>query len=437
MKNWTDKLKNYPIFFISPDIKRGLGVEDLLPNYHVICSYNDPLIPVLRRYAKIFCLEEIQPDNKNLPNNSGTLLANKHVQKFIQNHSAIKPFISYFKPSLKIDYLLKINKYHALGNNYELNEKFENKINFTNVFSEIIPGFLTSFIIGRMSELRFPKTVKKFGLPFCLQFGHGWAGKTTYFISDEIQLNNLSKKFPQTVVKISPYIDGFTILNNCCLYKDKVLVSDPAVQVSGINLLSSRENVTCGRQWPVLSIDKSTVRGISRLSKIIGRQLSSSGYKGYFGIDFLIEKRTGRIFVSEINARLTASSAFFTRLETGNGLIPLLAYHYAAFLGLDLPRNRRKPLISGSQVIIREESTKKEIKLKNFGNYQITNNRLKYLHDNYQPEKLSDNQFIFHSESYPRENAELARIESKMNALFAPGKLSPWLSSLLSGKMLY
>src|SRR3990167_10433228 len=136
MKNWAEKLKGYPIFFISPDVKRGLGLEDLLPDYHLLCSYADPLNPVLTRTkARLFCLEDAPSNKKNLPKNSGNLLSDVRVQNYIKNHSTVSPYISYFKPSLKIDFLLKKYKYRSIGNHFELNEKFENKIKFTKTFS--------------------------------------------------------------------------------------------------------------------------------------------------------------------------------------------------------------------------------------------------------------------------------------------------------------
>jgi len=63
------------IFFVSPDVKRGMGLEDVLPHYHIVCTYFDPLIPILRRQgARIFCLEEVDPRKSLETNNTGKLL---------------------------------------------------------------------------------------------------------------------------------------------------------------------------------------------------------------------------------------------------------------------------------------------------------------------------------------------------------------------------
>ena len=58
-------------------------------------------------------------------------------------------------------------------------------------------------------------------------------------------------------------------------------------------------------------------------------------YKGYFGLDFLVEEKTGEVFLLEINARMTASTSFYTQLEIKSGVTPLLFYHMLSFLKSD------------------------------------------------------------------------------------------------------
>ena len=156
MKNWINKFRDYPIFFISPDIKRGLGLERILPDFHLICSYPDPLIPVLREdNARIFCLSEKSAENRKIPDNSSHILENNLVQKYIKNKSVSNPCISFFKPSIKLDYLLKKFKFTPLVNSFQKNEKFENKIKFSRDFSAVIPQFIMPFEIFRLNDLNF------------------------------------------------------------------------------------------------------------------------------------------------------------------------------------------------------------------------------------------------------------------------------------------
>ena len=86
--------------------------------------------------------------------------------------------------------------------------------------------------------------------------------------------------------------------------------------------------------------------------------MKEKGYKGFFGLDFLIEDETGEVYLSENNARLTASSSFYTTLELMEGSFPLLGYHLLSFLSsLVVESIYSPPLISGSEIVVRNNLT--------------------------------------------------------------------------------
>ena len=434
------KFGNKSFFFITTDIKRAIGLEDIIPDFHIICSNYDPLIPVLRNKGiRIYCLEELKGKKADHTNNSGLLISDESVEKYIRKNSSDRPYIVYFKPSLIIDRIISAKKYISVGNTLALNNRFENKINMALILKKIRPDYIQEFAVGKFNDLDFTDILRQFGLPLVVQFGHGWAGRTTFFIESEDGFIKLKKQFPHTTVKITANITGFTLLNNCCIYRDNILVSPPAIQIDGINKLSVSKSVTCGRSWPVQNLTGDLILQIYRISRDIGRIMSDSGYRGYFGVDFLVEISSGRLFLSEVNARLTASSAFFSLLEMGLDQIPLLAFHYASFLSIDLPVSghpfisiHKDKSVSGSQVIIRRKDTINSMNIKKFGEYRIIGKSARLLNTDYAPQRLKKNRFIF----LPRINgygSEFARIESKDKALKKPGELAGWVKNLLGG----
>ena len=142
--DWRNKFDT-PIFFVTADVKRGLGLEDVFPDYHIIVSVWDELIPVLRKKGtKIFCLEEIRP-NSSLIMNSGQLLEEKAVLDYIKKESAtVIPRIAFFKPSVKLDEIIKMKGFRKVGNDSLTNRYFENKVNLPTVLrglaDYLLPG---------------------------------------------------------------------------------------------------------------------------------------------------------------------------------------------------------------------------------------------------------------------------------------------------------
>ncbi len=426
------------IFFVSPDVKRGMGPEDILPHYHILCSYSDPLIPILRRQgARIFCLEEINPRESTETNNTGKLLENPAVLDYIRKNSSGKPNIAFFKPSVKIDSILQKYGWSVMGNSASLNEQFENKVTFYKSIMQLMPEYALPTVFGILGERNYEELSKQLGKKIVIQFGHGWAGKTTYFIDNNKDFLAVAGKFPQTLVKIGKHIpDCFTVLNNCCLYDHRIFVSPPAIQISNISQLYSKPGVTCGRQWPVKFLDQKQVAQIQWISQEVGRWMDKAGFRGFFGLDFLVEKVSGKIYLSENNARLTASSSFYARLESGLGRIPLLIYHLASFLEKTIPVNADlSDRIIGSQITLRQTSDKPFVsKLEGYGVYQIQKDKPILLRRDYYLEKLKEDEFIFmkrFKKETGSEDEETGRIETKREVLADITRIQPWISNLL------
>jgi len=436
MNNWIDILKNEVIYYITPDVKRGVGLEDILPNFHIICSFSDPLTPILRKQgAKIFCLEEEIKDTDSLANNSGKLLEHPKVTDYIQKQSKDKiPGILIFKPSLKVEVICQEKGYNLLVNKFSLNDLFEDKTNYFKLISKELPLYSIPGQLGYLKNIVFQKIAKKWGLPIVVQFSHGWAGKTTFFIKCQAEFNELARRFPETFVRINKFIDGFTVLNNACVYKEKIFISPPAIQINNIPEIFEKPEVTCGRQWPAF-LDSKQVNNIRKISERIGYLMRGKDYLGYFGLDFLVEGRTGRIYLSENNARFTASSSFYTKLELRNGEIPLLVYHLLSFLKKYISIDEKNSEIIGSQLIFR--NSKLKFKINSDINYAVIKHQLgKYriVRSDYYPQNLASDEFIF-SKRYKLKvkniDNERARIETNTPVLEQPGVLKKWVKKFI------
>lgn len=436
MNKVMDNLTKESIFYITPDVKRGIGLEGILPNYHIICTYFDPLIPILRNQgANIFCLNEKIGQKAMSFNNSGRLLEDVLVKDYICRNSKRIPHLLVFKPSIKIDLLCQKEGYVSLVNRAELNDQFEDKINFFCLVKKYFPEFQIPGTVGILEKLKFDALAKQLGLPFVIQFSHGWAGKTTFFITDKRDFIQLVSRFPKTTVKVNKYIDGFTILNNVCIYDGQVLISPSAIQISNIAELLEKPSVTCGRQWPARYLTDSQQEIISKITKKVGIIMHKVGFKGFFGLDFLIDKRNGQIYLSENNARFTASTSFYTKLELGHSLLPLIYYHLAAFLGKKIPVSYEvESSFVGSQIIFR--NSKIDVKLFPNINYGVFQKKEKQLiRSNYYPQNLTKEEFIFirrTQKSAKGEDLELSRIEYRGEVLESENKLRSWIINLFS-----
>ncbi len=438
MNKWQDSFSGEQIFYITPDVKRGIGLDTVLSNYHIVCLYPDPIIPLLRKKgANIFCLSE----NEELVKlgsyaTSGGLLAHPLVSQYIEIHSK-RPNILVFKPSKKVEFLCSKRGYRPLVNTRELNDRFEDKVLFYELVRDKIVENSIPGLTGKLNDLKFEMMAKELNLPFVVQFAHGWAGKTTFFISSEDDFEKIADRFPYTTVKVNKYIDGYTLLNNVCVLSDgNILVSPVALQISDIPELREKKGVTCGRQWLVGFIEADQNKLIKEITEKVGKLMFIDGFRGFFGLDFMVEKNSGKIYISECNARFTASSAFFSRLEAEAGLVPMVSFHLATFLGRDYPFHySQNENLSASQLILRNSSVQpKYISGRNFGVFRMEGKTAVYLRDEYEPYLLEKGEFIFsrRSEHFVKsEDAEISRIETKDRVVEKPSQLGEWIKNLI------
>jgi hypothetical protein len=66
-----------------------------------------------------------------------------------------------------------------------------------------------------------------------------------------------------------------------------------------------------------------------------GEQLRKEGYRGYFELDFLIDKKTGRIYLGELNPRVTGASSMTNHAAFAHADLPLFMLHLLEFSGTD------------------------------------------------------------------------------------------------------
>ena len=269
--------------------------------------------------------------------NSGLLLADPQVQQFINQYSQQpnQTAILVFKPSSKVARLCQENHWHYLANPSTTTRQLENKIAFSKLCHQLSITTPPDMILP-FSPDSVRQAVDSFSLPLVIQAANGWAGNSSFLVSDTLQPPAIPIGTP---VKFSPYLaDHHTITLNCVLIDKLFLASPPALQITGLSPLTQNPLATVGRQWPVpFTLDP------SQLSAFIDpfiQHLVRLRYQGYFGLDLLYRPQTKLLFLQECNPRLTASFAIFHQLQIRHQQPSFFLLHLIKLLNLHhlLPR---------------------------------------------------------------------------------------------------
>ncbi|MBP9817796.1 ATP-grasp domain-containing protein [Candidatus Shapirobacteria bacterium] len=283
-------------------------------------------------------LYSISPQSLNITlreKNSGLLLSHPTTQKFINDTTptGFTPVIIPFKPSSKLEIICHNNKWILAANQATLNRYFEDKIKFTDLcYQNGLPQIPN--LVGPLSSELYSLAESKFGLELVAQTHFGWAGNSTHLAKSFSQISQLIE--PNTVVKLSPLLTGYSLLNNCCLTSAGLIQSPPALQYTGLPEFTQNPFATVGRQWPCLAPTE-IQQQVRHVTEKFSTILQSQKFRGFFGLDFFVNNN--QVYLLECNPRLTASFAFYTEIEMKHQLNPLFLLHLIQFLDLDYSIN--------------------------------------------------------------------------------------------------
>lgn len=400
VKNIFKDIKT-PIFYIANSADHGVGLEKIIPNFHIICIDHDDEADYLQKQGvKIFCLEKENGKKNVMFRNSALLLREPQVLEYIRKNSSeyAPPAIVLFKPSAAAEKIASSNNWRILNNSAELTAELEDKLNFPFI-AKYLNIKIPDIEIVDLARISYWE-LKNYYDHFVIQFKKGFAGNSTFFVqSKDDYAEFMEKYFPKegalrsTPVKVSKFIKGAPATVNACVCSQGVYAGEPCFQITGEPFCTANRGATCGNDW--FGFPEKARKKIHEITAIVGKYLVQKKYRGIFGLDMIISEMDGEVYLIEINPRLVASIPFYTKLEIRNNNVPMFALHILDFLGIkyefQMPEGGKESLKNfGAQMVLRNIGRNNRIvggKLA-AGVYKFQNNELAYMRKGYSIEDI-------------------------------------------------
>lgn len=194
-----------------------------------------------------------------------------------------------------------------------LNNKVQTKIWMSN-FCDIPP-----FKLATKLECRYSKLVSLFKNTneFIIQENISSGGKGTFILNKhneafiQSQLNN-------SLYLVSPRIkNSYPVNIHISISKKEIIIFPPSLQIiqeKGNKLLYVGADFVQAKSIPL-----EIVESIKKIANKIGKQIQSIGYRGFLGIDFIVDNKSKILFV-EVNPRFQGSSILLNRACINNNL---------------------------------------------------------------------------------------------------------------------
>lgn len=337
------------VVYVARDLERALPLAGK-KGYFIITNSS----PFAKLKAKEFS-NVVTVDSKEVLD-THELLINSQTKKIFKKLEGF--YILVFKNTGIIEKICEENKWALLNPSSKTSNKIEEKnsqIEWLAELKELLPPH----------KQCAGKELSWNGKKFIVQFNRAHTGTGTLIIDSMEQVTKIQKDFPNRPIKISEFINGFVITSNNIIINKKVITGSVSYQITGLQPFTSNQFATIGNDWslPQKMLTKEQFENFNEIASSVGKKMVNSGWKGLFGIDAIIDEKTGKVYLLEINARQPASTSFesYLQLQQNPSTVSLIEGHLISLLDQKIGEDIEK-VQDGAQIILRVSENSFNIK---------------------------------------------------------------------------
>lgn len=462
LKQFLKENVNFPIFGAGVYTFHRLGPEEFLPDYRIISLRRSLDGELIKKDVKTLFIEKsLGTKHVKEPRNATTIIKHPKTKKYLSKFDKINILV--YKTSSRMEKYCKENNWNLIAAPKRFGKKlFENKIRFRQILEKlnvpVPPGR-----ISKVENLHYGHLMNSYGLPFVIQHPTKGGGKGTFFINSKEDFDNAYNKLkhptretylgekpekPAEDVIIAKYIQGPSPSITGCVTRQGILSTNPQHQILDMPELYNPEKgsgLFCGHDWTSSEFSENIKNQACEIAEKVGNYFKKLGYKGIFGLDFVMDEQEEKLYVTEANPRLLASFPTITMVQLLNNEPPILAFHILEHLNIDYQmdltaiNNLMRQKKQGAQMLSHNllgkwAKIRRSVKA---GIYKLDkNNKLKFLREGYKLQHLKDkDEFIITEgilikKSHLSPNRRICRILTLNKVLENYKELNPWAKTI-------
>jgi hypothetical protein len=174
------------------------------------------------------------------------------------------------------------------------------------------------------------------GPDLVVQLPHGDSGTTTFFISSATDFAAHARAIAaEPDVKVMRRIRCRPLTIEGCVTRHGTLVGPLMAELIGFPSLTPYRGGWCGNELAPERLGADLRHRAMQATITLGQQLREVGYRGCFGVDYLLDQDTGDLYLGELNPRITGATPLTSQAAIDSGRVPLLLYHLLEWFGVD------------------------------------------------------------------------------------------------------
>ncbi len=259
------------------------------------------------------------------------------INNYLLSHKEVRDYIKSNGPGGKAVFLMFNKETEELCRELglelvfppaEMRDHIDDKINATRIAKRAgvpcVPNWLGK--VSSYNDLR-AKT-KSLGKNLVIQTPFGDSGHTTFFISSERDFAKHAKDIvAESEVKVMKRIRCHQSAAEACVTRHGTIVGPLMTELVGFDELTPYKGGWCGNEV-FGDPGTRTIRTQARkMTFKFGEELRKMGYRGYFELDFLTDMDDGKVYLGEVNPRITGASSMTNLSSFAHADAPLFLFH--------------------------------------------------------------------------------------------------------------
>jgi hypothetical protein len=319
-----------PVYFISATNFNLLGLDEWCKNFKYICyidcydgRHPNTFVPSEQPHAEFQSIEDI----------NNYLLSHKEVIDFVKRRGG-KPKFVFLMFDEETERLARELGAEVWFPKAKLRMSLDNKIETVRVGNKAGVPSVPNTLAEVKSWDDLVKTCDKarLGHDLVLQSAYGDSGHTTFFIKSEADFRRHAHEIVgEGEIKIMKRIDCRGSAIEACATSQGTIVGPLMTELVGFRELTPYRGGWCGNEIFSTAFSPKVRQQARDLTFKFGEQLRKEGYRGYFELDFLIDKKTGELWLGELNPRITGCSSMTNHAAFAHADAPLFLFHLLEF----------------------------------------------------------------------------------------------------------
>jgi D-alanine-D-alanine ligase-like ATP-grasp enzyme len=193
-----------------------------------------------------------------------------------------------------------------------------------------VPNALSK--VDSYAHLRSICVDARIGDDIVIQTAFGDSGHTTFFIANESDFQKHADEIVgESEVKIMKRINCRGSTLEACVTRCGTIVGPLLTEIVGQKDLTPYKGGWCGNEVFPGAFSESVRAKAREMAFKFGNQLWQEGYRGYFDLDFLIDRDSGDVYLGELNPRICGASPMTNHAAFAYADAPLFLFHLLEF----------------------------------------------------------------------------------------------------------